>query len=145
MSKQAIPTCYFRLEKHNGFDTEKAGRNGSHGLNGNGSRVLPPDGMYHTSDIPHGLESGMTDKVDPLIFPSTVAFRCMTRLASEVRGPPAHLRNNQENVTLLSQVQKKATDTHVVIGNGDSKPVSQKHSQMSPHYLPNRLPPSTCV
>ena len=48
---------------------------------------------------------------------------------------------------MISQVLKKATETHVVIGNGDSKPVSQKHSsKMSPpHYLPNRLPPSTCV
>ena len=51
------------MEKHNGFETEKGGRNGNHGLNGHGTRTLPPDGMYHTSDVTTGLESGMVDKV----------------------------------------------------------------------------------
>ena len=84
-----------RLEKHNGFDTEK-GRNGSHGMNGNGTRALPPDGMYHTHtpDIAQGLESGMTDKVDLshplarvalLLDTGTDASRCMNEQTNRNR------------------------------------------------------------
>jgi hypothetical protein len=66
MCKPALIDCVFQfvfsMEKHNGFETEKGGRNGNHGLNGHGTRTLPPDGMYHTSDVTN--ESGMVDKVN---------------------------------------------------------------------------------
>lgn len=45
-----------------GFDAEKAGSNGlptsKNGLNGNGVGPLPPDGMYHVSDIGGGFSGG---------------------------------------------------------------------------------------
>jgi hypothetical protein len=48
-------------------------------MNGNGSRVLPPDGMYHT-DLNNGLESGMTDKVGHLFRGQP--YRCMKHFAT---------------------------------------------------------------
>ena len=71
-----------------GFDAEKAGSNGlpiaskNGGLNGNGVGPLPPDGMYHVSDI-NGqggntnidmIHGSLTDKVNnksKFIMPSS--------------------------------------------------------------------------
>ena len=72
-NSDGIHVC--RLNESRGFDAEKAGiSNGKNGLNG-GPHVgpLPPDGMYHVSDINGGsngntnidmIHGSLTDKVN---------------------------------------------------------------------------------
>jgi hypothetical protein len=83
---------FFSITDPHEFDSEKAngnglpnGRNGLNGLNGlNGNGPLPPDGMYHVSDIANGSTNGAMDST---LIHGSLTDKVKTRTATHFIMP----------------------------------------------------------